>query len=397
MERLFYLSNEKIKETNTDFKRFLYSKIDWNDRLIAIKGARGVGKTTLILQYIKEHLVADESVLYVSLDHIYFSKNRLIDLADDFVKNGGCFLFLDEVHKYENWSIEIKNIYDQYSKLKIVFTGSSMLQLYKGQGDLSRRMVSYNLPGLSFREFIAFERNVKLPVLNIKELISNHIHLSNSITAKIKPLPIFKEYLSLGYYPYYKEGKNSFHLRLLSSLNVVLENDIAYMQHIDYPNVNKLKKLLYVISASVPFRPNISKISESLEVSRNTVLQYLQYLHDAQLIYLLRTESEGISYLSKPEKIYLHNTNLMQAIGEENANKGNIRETFFVNQLSAIHKIAYPEKGDFLVNTQYIFEVGGKNKDYQQIKNINNSFVAADEIECGYKNKIPLWLFGFLY
>jgi uncharacterized protein len=397
MESLIRKSLKKVQGTDTSFKRYLYGMIDWSDRLIFIKGARGTGKTTMLLQHIKENFGTSEETLYVSLDDIWFADNSLIDLAEQFVNLGGKFLYLDEVHKYPNWSREIKNIYDDHPGLKIVITSSSALHIFNQQADLSRRAIVYDLHELSLREFIALQYNKLFPVLNIQQLLSDHIDLSFGIIEKIKPLRIFKEYCQIGCYPYFLENPDNYQQRLLATVSTILETDLPAILNIDYSSVLKLKKLLYIIAASVPFKPNISGLSNKTGIARDTLLRYLDHLSEAQLILLLQSNKGGNSILTKPEKIYLHNSNLMVALAENDANVGTTRETFFLNQLSAAGKVNYSDQGDFVFQDKYIFEVGGKNKTPKQIKGLTDAYIVADDIESGYKNKIPLWLFGFLY
>lgn len=397
MDRLYEIFQRKLRNTKLDFSRFLLNEIDWTQRLIAIKGARGVGKTTLMLQYIKSNLPTDDTVLYTSLDDWYFTKNSLVETAEDFVKQGGKYLFLDEVHKYPNWSIEIKNLYDQFDELKIVFTASSILEIYKGDADLSRRAVAYLLPGLSLREYILLQHKIKFKAFDLGEITKNHPQISQEISSTIKPLKMWKEYIHGGYYPYFVEGKIAYPEKVNNTINAILEVDLPNSRSIDYQSVYKLKQLLYIISESVPFKPNISKLSNILGITRPTLLQYLSYMEKAQLINMLRRETKGISLMSKPEKIFLQNSNLFFALNEDNANIGNLRESFFLNQLSQKHKIHYTDHGDFLVDGKMTFEIGGKNKTNKQIKGIPNAYIAADDIETGRNNKIPLWLFGFMY
>jgi len=397
MERLKALSRQRIEQTDFQFKRYLFSEIDWSNRLIAIKGARGVGKTTLILQYIKENFRNDEKVLYVSLDDIYFSANTLVELADTFYKSGGAVLFLDEVHKYPNWLQEIKNIYDGYPLLKIVVTSSSILQINKGYADLSRRVVAYNLHGMSFREFLEVTGEMKLAPVPLSDILSLHKDIENDVTKQIRPLMHFQKYLHYGYYPFFLENTESYFQKLTAAINLTLENDLPSIQSIDYSSIYKLKKLLYLIANSVPFKPNVAKLSEHIHATRATIIQYLEHLKNAQVINLLNTDSLGTGYLSKPEKIYLQNTNIMYALAPETANAGNVRETFFFNQVGNIHGLTLPKEGDFMVDKKATFEVGGKNKSRKQIIHTPDSYVAADDLEFGFGNKIPLWLFGFLY
>jgi uncharacterized protein len=397
MERLKSLSRQRVAQTDFQFRRYLYSKIDWSNRLIAIKGARGVGKTTLILQYLKANFGNEESALYASLDDIYFSANTLLGLTDTFYKAGGKVLFLDEVHKYPSWSQEIKNIYDGYPLLKVVFTSSSILQINKGYADLSRRVVAYNLQGLSFREFLEVTGVMKSPPVSMTDMINIHKDIESDVAKQIRPLKHFKDYLQYGYYPFFLENKESYFQKLQSAINLTLDYDLPSAQTIDYSNIYKLKKLLYLIANSVPFKPNVSKLGEQIHTTRATVIQYLEHLKNAQIINLLNTDSFGSGYLAKPEKIYLQNTNLMYALAPETANTGNIRETFFFNQVGNLHDLTLPKEGDFMVDKKLTFEVGGKNKTRKQIAVLPDSYIAADDIEYGFNNKIPLWLFGFLY
>ncbi len=397
MENLLIESQLIVKRTPLQFKRYLLKKINWNNRLIAIKGARGVGKTTLLLQHIALNHKQNTSVLYVSLEHQYFYENKLISLADEFYKNGGKYLMLDEVHKYPNWSREIKLIYDNYPELSVVFTSSSILDIYKGESDLSRRAVSYNLDNLSLREYIEFNSGEVFPVYTFNDIIENHSTISAEILDKIKPIFEFNNYVKYGTYPYFKEGLESYYQKLVNTINLIIEVDINTIHNLDYQLIYKAKHLLYAIASSVPFTPNISKLSERISISRPTLLKALKYLQQALLIILANKHKKGISILSKPDKIYLNNTNLIYALAKDNADIGNIRETFFINQLLNSNKIDISEIGDFIVNDKYIFEIGGKNKKQSQIKDAKNAFIVKDNIELGVNNVIPLWLFGFLY
>ncbi|MDO9260502.1 MAG: AAA family ATPase, partial [Flavobacteriaceae bacterium] len=335
MQKLYSQFYEKYALVQTNQVRNFINTIDWNNRFIGIKGSRGVGKTTLLLQYIRLNYKPDKSVLYISLDHLYFLENNLYDLVYDFYKKGGQLIAIDEVHKYPNWALEIKNIYDDMPHLKLVFTGSSLLHIHQAKADLSRRVVMYNMPGLSFREFLQFETNLNFDIYSIQNIVENHIPISIEISQKVKPLQYFTDYLNHGYYPFYLENKKSFHQKLSEVLLTILEVDIPQYALIQTANIVMLKKLLSVISNSVPFKPNMNSISERTGISLNTMKNYLKLLDDAQLLNLLYMEDKGINSLGKPEKIFLNNPNLMFNLGKD-AEIGNIRETFFLNQLSQV-------------------------------------------------------------
>jgi hypothetical protein len=387
----------KIQDTSLSFIRSQMTDIAWEARLIGIKGARGVGKTTLLLQYIKKNLPINEETLYVSLDNIWFTENNLSDLTDSFIKKGGKYLFLDEVHKYPNWAQELKNIYDDYPQLKIVFTGSSLLEILNARADLSRRAIIYTMQGLSYREYLNLILKVEMPILSLEDIVSNHTKLAQDLNNTIKPLQHFDSYLKSGYYPFFLEAPALYFQRLEEVINLILEIELPLLRKVDIAYINKLKQLLQIIAQSVPFMPNISKLSERIGINRNTLISYLYFLNEAHIIKNLYRDAKGISQLQKPDKIYLDNTNLQYAFSTNNANIGNIRETFFVNQLSYKHLVEYTKQGDFRVDWMYTFEIGGPQKTKKQIKDLENAFIASDDIEYGYQNKIPLWLFGFLY
>jgi len=396
MEALRRTYTRLIQETETKQFRYLYSKIRWTNRLIGIMGARGVGKTTLLLQHIKNSFPNRDIALYVSLDNIWFATNRLIDLAERFYAYGGTHLFLDEVHRYTGWANEIKNIYDSFPRLHIVFTSSSILEMYKSQVDLSRRVVCYSMFGLSFREFLLFENKLEEEPVTLDEILTNHQYLAENISGKLKILPEFRNYLSYGYYPYYKEGIEDYSSRVHSVIDLTLYNDLPAVENVEYITIQKIKKLLMIIASLSPYSPNITRLSNDIETNRSTTLKYLNYLQKAALLRLLLPAQKTMGILSKPEKIFLDNSNLLYSL-VENANIGNVRETYFANQIAVNHFITSIEQGDFRVDDKYIFEIGGKSKNYEQIKNLKNSFIAADDLEIGFGNKIPLWLFGFLY
>ena len=377
-------------------RRYLYDSIDWTGRLIGVIGARGTGKTTLLLQYIKDNFPQKEGVLYASLDNIWFTRNSLLDLAEKFDAYGGSYLFLDEVHRYPNWAIELKNIYDSFPEMHVVFTGSSMLEIYKSNADLSRRAICYELKGLSFREFLLLEHKLDFPVLDLNEILENHQTIASDMVAKIKILPEFKNYLKYGYYPIYREGLKSYPLRLYNVINAVIDNDLPSIENVEYTTIFKIKKLLMIIASLVPYTPNINTLCGEIESSRSNTLRYLEYLRKAGLIQTFLYPQKSMKMLGKPDKIYLNNSNLLYIFANENTNIGNVRETFFANQVSAKYTVNTAKKGDFQVE-EFVFEVGGESKTFRQIADIPNSYLVVDETEVGYGNKIPLWLFGFLY
>lgn len=389
MRTLYQTYETLLQNTTTGFKRYLYNEIKWDNRMIGIIGARGVGKTTMVLQYIKENL-DHKKALYVSADDMYFSENRLVDLADEFYKSAGEYLFIDEIHKYANWSRELKNIYDSFPSLKIVFTGSSVLDIPKGSADLSRRAIVYKLYGLSFREFLQIFHNYQTEVYSLKQIINNEVKLKDII----HPLPLFDDYLKRGYYPFGLE--NDMNIRLGQIIVHTLETDIPQYANLNVGTSRKLKKLLSVIAESVPFKPNFSKISEMIGVSRNSLDDYFSYMDKAGLISRLRNETSGIRGLGKVDKIYLDNTNIIYNLAGEKSNAGNIRETFFLNQMRVRNDVLSSKKADFSID-ESTFEIGGKNKQQKQIKKVRKSYVVKDNIEFGYQNVIPLWAFGFNY
>ncbi len=389
MRTLYQKFQILLQNTNTDFKRYLYQEISWNSRMVGIIGPRGVGKTTMILQYIKENL-GSKRALYVSADDMYFSENRLVDLADIFYKNAGKYLFIDEIHKYEEWSRELKNIYDSYPDLKVVFTGSSVLDILKGSADLSRRALIYRLHGLSFREYLNFFHNKKVETFTLEHIVNGKIQLPD-----IKhPLPLFNDYLQRGYYPFGIE--NELNLRLGQIVVQTLETDIPQYANMNVATSRKLKRLLSIISESVPFKPNLSKIAEMINVSRNSLDDYFTYMEKAGLIGQLRNETSGIRGLGKVDKVYRDNTNLIYSLAGEKSNIGNIRETFFLNQMRVRNEVISSKNADFVIK-DFTFEVGGKNKQQKQIEKDGKSYIVKDDIEFGYMNILPLWAFGLNY
>lgn len=398
MEGFFEKYSKKVQRIDTKFVRSFINDINWNARLIGIKGARGVGKTTLLLQYMKLNFSQNiEESLYLSLDSFSFREQSLVDLADNFVKKGGKHLFLDEVHKYANWAQELKNIYDDHEELQVVFTGSSLLEILNARADLSRRAVIYQMQGLSFREYLEIETGEKFEIFPLEAILENHLNIAISINHKVKPFRYFERYLKQGYYPFYKEEPDLYEQRLEEVINMMLEIELPLLRGIDIGLVPKMKQLLMVIAESVPFIPNILNLSQKMGLHRTTLMTYLHYLEEVGLTLNLQKQAKGSVKLQKPTKIYLENTNLMFTLSSSNTNIGSARETFFANQLGYKNKLDYHEKTDFLVNNIYSFEIGGKGKSTKQLTGIQNAFVAADDIEYGFQNKIPLWLFGFLY
>lgn len=398
MEKLIELFRKKMTGPLPVFERELERKINWNARLISVRGSRGTGKTTLFLQHIKKTFSNNlNKVLYVNLDNIYFSNNTLVELAEKFASRGGTHLFIDEVHKYENWSKEIKNLYDDFPELHIAFTGSSLLEILNGRADLSRRTLVYELTGLSFREYLSLIKAHDFPIFTLEEILKNNEQISAEIASKIKPFEFFDDYLSFGYYPYFLEGKDDYSNRLNETLNMILEVELPMLRGLEIAYIPRIKKLLAVIEESAPFIPNITQLAAKIGISRQTLLIYLKYLEDAKLINQLYKKSRGLSVLEKPEKILMENTNLIELFNGENANTGSRRETFVLNQLLHSHKVDFSEESDFFVDSKYNFEVGGKNKKRKQIQEIPDSYIIADDIEFGTDRRIPIWLLGFMY
>lgn len=398
MEKLIELFRKKMTVPLPVFERELERKINWNARLISVRGSRGTGKTTLFLQHIKKTFSNNlNKVLYVNLDNIYFSNNTLVELAEKFASRGGTHLFIDEVHKYENWSKEIKNLYDDFPELHIAFTGSSLLEILNGRADLSRRTLVYELTGLSFREYLSLIKAHDFPIFTLEEILKNNDQISAEIASKIKPFEFFDDYLSFGYYPYFLEGKDDYFNRLNETLNMILEVELPMLRGLEIAYIPRIKKLLAVIGESAPFIPNITQLAAKIGISRQTLLIYLKYLEDAKLINQLYKKSRGLSVLEKPEKILMENTNLIELFNGENVNTGSRRETFVLNQLLHSHKVDFSEESDFFVDSKYTFEVGGKNKKRKQIQEIPDSYIIADDIEFGTDRRIPIWLLGFMY
>ena len=375
--------------TDTRYLRFLYEQINWSSRMIGIVGPRGVGKTTMLLQHIKLHLPVDET-LFVNADDIYFTEHHLLDMAEEFYQNGGKHLFIDEIHKYPEWSRELKLIYDYFPDLQIIFTGSSILDIYKGTADLSRRAVMHFLPGLSFREYLILAKGIRLPVYSLSDILAGKVEFP----AGERPIALFKEYLANGYYPFFSDP--DYALRLRSIINMTVENDIPMYASMNIATTKKIRQLLYIISQSVPFKPNFTKLGQLIDIHRNQVNDLMFYLERAGIIAQLRNKTSGIRLLGKVEKTYLDNTNLVYALAENKPEAGNVRETFFLSQMRVHNQVFASDKSDFEIG-DYTFEVGGKSKGQKQIEGIDNAFIVKDDIEFGYKNIIPLWHFGLNY
>ncbi len=397
IEDLYVNSDRLISNISLEHKRYLYEEINWNSRMVCIKGARGVGKTTLLKQYLKENYPANHQALYITLDDFWFTSHHLIDVAEYHYQHGGTVLFIDEVHHYpfSTWSLELKNIYDRYPEMKVVFTGSSMLQIDNTMADLSRRCIFYDMHGMSFREYLAFNQICQIDKTSLEDLLENHVKIALDLTTQLKVLPSFAEYLRYGYYPFYNEVKESYEKVLQQVAANIIEVDVPAVENIEYATVTKLKRLLALISQTVPFSVNVSEISKSIETSRQAVSKMLTLLKKAALVNLLYNGKNTLGQLTKPEKVYLENTNLMYALTPR-ADIGNIRETFFANMLMRSHEVTFSGNGDFLIDGKYTFEVGGKNKKFDQIKDLPHSFLAIDDTESGFGSKIPLWMFGLI-
>ena len=397
MQTLFQTYYRLVERLNYAHQRYLCSLIDWDDRLIGIKGSRGVGKTTMLLQHIRNAFPDRKQALYVSLDQLWFTRHSLMELAEYHYTHGGTHLFLDEVHRYPGWIRELKNMYDSYPDFHIVFTGSSLLELDHSIADLSRRCRMYEMRGLSFREYLQFENLIDLPSMTLPDILDNHVRHASEITAKIKILPLFEDYLSHGYYPFYNETQvEGFHERLRQVITTIIENDMTATEHIEYETIVKTKRLMMSLAEMVPFTLNVTTLCSAVGTTRNQLIRLLSLLERSALIRQLFSDAKGLKTLVKPEKLLFDNPNLMVALSDNN-DIGTLRETFFASMLSQSHLLQAPQQGDFLVDRTHLFEVGGKGKSFAQIRNLADSYVAADEIEIGYGNKIPLWLFGMLY
>lgn len=396
IERVYRISAEKIAETSLSLKRYSFNDIDWTSRLIGLRGARGVGKTTLLLQKILESGEERDTSLYLSLDSVWLDVKEIYLLAEHHVQHGGTRLVLDEVHYVKDWQRIVKNLYDDFKELKIAYTGSSLLRLKARQGDLSRRQVEYELPGLSFREFLKFEGVMDWPCVALSDILSDHVTIAREITKKVKILPLFERYFKSGYYPFFLEDPSKYEERIRQVVNQTLDSDWPSVEDITAETIRKARKMLRILAALPPQTPKMNRLYAELDTERQHGLKILYALERAGLLNLLASDFDALDNLSSPEKIYCENTNLMFALTPD-ADMGTAREAFFVNQVANGHAVTYPKKGDFLVDDKYLFEVGGRGKGFSQIKDIPNSFVVNDGVEVGIGGKIPLWIFGFLY
>ena len=391
--------HRKLAATDLRFKRYLHGQINWDARLLGIKGARGVGKTTMLLQRIKETAGNNlDEVFYASLDNMWFQTHSAEDLVEFLYTRGVTRIYLDEVHKYRNWTVLLKNLYDNYPGLNIVYTGSAMLAIDNSKSDLSRRQSLYTLHGLSYREYLEYEGIISLPSMTLEEMLKNHIRYAMNVTsAGIKVLKHFEQYLKYGYYPYYKEAGRDYLMRIGEVVQLVIDSDITAVEEtITYSTRQKIKKLLMVVTENVPLEPNINKLAASLKSTRDQTLKMLYWLDRAALLWLLTDKPKDYKHLTGPKKIYINNTNLMNALGSR-VSKETQRETFFANQAGAVTELLIPKQGDFLADGRYIFEVGGPQKTFDKIAGLPDSYLAIDDIEIGNGNRIPLWLFGCLY
>lgn len=396
IQPLINIYHRKLAATDLRFKRYLHYRIDWDVRLIGIKGARGVGKTTMLLQHIKESFDKIDDALYVSLDNLWFNTHKLEDLVEFLYTHGVMHIYLDEVHRYKDWAVLLKNFYDSYPDLNIVYTGSAMLAIDNSKADLSRRQSLYTLNGLSFREYLACEGVAAIPTIGLEEMLAGHVEYAVDVISGIKILKYFDKYLREGYYPYYKEAGNDYLMRVGEVARLVIDNDIPSVEDITYFTAQKIKTLLMVIAGNVPLEPNISKLSSQLESTRDQTLKMLYLLDRADLLLLLTEQLKNYKHLVSPKKIYLNNANLMYALSGK-ISEGTVRETFFANQVGAVADLTMPKQGDFLADGKYLFEVGGSSKTFDQIAGIPESYLAVDGIETGSGNRIPLWMFGCMY
>lgn len=399
MEELYKKQDALLRATSLKIVRGYMQNINWEAPMFCLRGARGVGKSTLLRQYAKmKYPAGSEEVLYCTLDSVYFSTHSILYVAEKFYQHGGHLLILDEVHKYNGWSREVKEIADLYPDLQIMLSGSSMLNLLDGDADLSRRCVGYDMPGLSMREYLQFYKGIDLPSFPLEALLSDAGRIAADVNEVCRPLQYFHDYLRYGYYPYYLRNKIDYYTLIEQTVNYVIEAELPILRSVDVTNSRKLKALISVLAHTVPFEVDVSKLAVAIGATRNTVLEYMRHLSDAGLLSLLYSDLLSVKKMQKPDKIYLDNPNLLYALAGSQVNIGTIRECFAVNQLKQRHKVEYGRKqGDFKIDERWTFEVGGENKSYDQIADLPNSYILADDIEMPHGNKIPLWLVGFLY
>ena len=403
MDALFRKSDRLLANTSTEIIREIMDEIHWNSQLISIMGAKGVGKSTLIKQYLKQNYEpGDRSVLYCSADTVDFSTRTLVELAEEFAIQGGELLVIDEIHKYKSgttdWSREIKEIYELFPDLKMIVSGSSLLRLREGDADLSRRAIKYTMPGLSFREALRFYHGLSFSKWSLDDILAHPHELWQMVSSKCKPIPLFKEYLEKGYYPFLLEGEGEYYTKIEQVINYIIETELPRICKVDIANVRKLQALVALICSEVPFELNANKIAAALEIGRDTVVEYLKYLGDAKVLNLLYSDKKKIGKLSKPDKVYLENPNILYALAPTKADIGTLRETFAIGSLSESHNVEYgKEKGDFRVDSKYTFEIGGRSKDFSQIAGMKDSYIFADDWDIPDGAKLPLWMLGFLY
>lgn len=391
MEFFQHTHKSLLDSPKPTIKRELSKSIDWNQKLIAVKGFRGVGKTTFLLDYIRENFADDNSALYINLNNFYFTKRKISSFADEFAKRGGKVLLLDQIQKYPDWSADLRKCVDEIPELKIIFTSSPVLRIVDGNPDLKGIASVHHLEGLSFREYLNYQTGNKFKFCSFDEIISDHTKIAQEIVSQVRPLAYFDDYLKHGYFPYFIDDPNFYINQLLKHINLALEIDVPYINQIELKYLSKLRKLLHIIASETPFTPNVSKLAASVQTSRATVMNYLNYLKNARLINLLYSNGDE-DQMKKPDKVYLHNTNLLYAIAPNNTENLNLRQTFFYNQVGYKCKLTSSPNADFCVNGKYPFIVGGR-----KLEPNSDVFAASDVIEIGEGNKIPLWLFGFLY
>lgn len=399
MQRLFQLQEQLLGLTPMEIVRDCASKINWESQLVAIRGPKGVGKSTILRQYIKQHYAPnDQSALYCSLDANYFVDHSILDLVEQFYRIGGKHLFLDEVHKYPNWSREIKEIYDFYPDLRVVISGSSLLSLMQGDADLSRRCVNYDIQGLSFREYLRFYEGIELPVCTMDELVTDAHPFVAQVYKHCKPMAYFDKYLQYGYFPYYKNNPVEYYAAIANVVRYIIEDELPRICKVELGNTRKIRALMNILASSEPYEVDITRMSVQSGLQRPTILAYLKYLSDAKLIHLLYSDLVNVKKLQKPDKIYIEDTNMLYALASRPVKEGTMRETFAISHLSVGHELEYGKQhGDFVVDGRYTFEVGGAGKNFKQIADIPNSFILADDTDYPFGNKLPLWLIGFLY